>query len=142
MTNPSKFVLLSCLIIVLNSCSSTKWIEGEWEGTGYQIDEHTWEVNLHSLDLENIAIDYPDLSCGGEWEIVEKSRKQIIFKENLLYGTWRCDQGVEVHVSKAKKQSINLEFYLRSYDPINPIANARLSRKLKLIGAEESTPLN
>ena len=131
MKNLRFLMLLLALITFSTSCSNSKMLIGNWKGTGNQIDGNKWQVDLKYSDKENISIDYPDLSCGGFWSILKEDKKVIVFKEKIEYGVLYCDQGVEVIVNKIDKNTIQLNFYLRSYDPIKPIADATLYRSIK-----------
>ncbi|QCX39573.1 hypothetical protein FF125_14400 [Aureibaculum algae] len=126
-------VLLLPFILLITSCSSSKWLEGKWEGTGNQVSGETWEVNLNYTDKEHISIKYPDLSCGGVWTLLKENKKEIVFKENIAYGISNCDQGVEAFVSKINENTIKVEYYLRAYDSINPLAEATLYKSTKKV---------
>lgn len=120
------FALL--FMLTLTSCVSTKWLSGKWNGTGVQIDKMSWRVELDAENMKKIKIDYPSLACGGDWKIMTKSENLITFKENISYGVDKCDQGVEAFVKKISENEIEVTYYLRSYDPKNPIATAKLKR--------------
>jgi len=117
-------IFISTLIV---SCSSTRQLNGQWNGIGYQIDGSQWEVDL-TVKNRDITIDYPTLNCGGEWRIAKKMDEEVEFKELILYGINYCDQGVEVHVKKISKVEIEVNYYLREYYPNKPIATATLTK--------------
>ncbi len=124
----NNLLYLVLVALLFSSCSSTKWLKGSWGGTGYQIDGHTWEVALDATDQADIKIDYPSLSCSGEWTILQSEKDFILLKENITTGVDRCDQGNEVEVTRINKNEINVEFYLRWFNPDKPIATARLKK--------------
>jgi len=118
------FIFISTLFV---SCSSTRQLNGQWNGIGYQIDGSQWEVDL-TVKNKEIKIDYPTLNCGGEWRIAKKMDGEVEFKELILYGYNYCDQGVEVHAKKISKGEIEVKYYLREYYPNKPIATAILTK--------------
>jgi len=82
----SKQIFLLLAMLSLSACSGTKWLNGEWTGTGNQIDGQTWAVVLNAAVGESIDIKYPSLSCGGTWEVTQKEGKQVWFKESISEG--------------------------------------------------------
>ncbi|MEL6537829.1 MAG: hypothetical protein AAFQ98_20585, partial [Bacteroidota bacterium] len=90
-----RFSLLLTLVLLVSSCSP-KWINGGWQGTGYQIDGQTWEVQMFADWDTGFEITYPDLSCGGVWDLTNQERLRFFFEETIEYGQDNCDQGVEV----------------------------------------------
>ena len=63
-------VLLLCVTAVVSAQSKTgteRWLNGTWEGTGYQIDNNdTWTMKL-TVRGRRHKIEYPSLKCGGRW---------------------------------------------------------------------------
>jgi hypothetical protein len=124
-----KLIVLIALALLMNSCSNTKWLRGTWEGTGNQIDGKTWKIELTVPKGTPISINYPDLSCGGEWGLTKKQFHKAIFSEKIITGLNKCDQGCEIHAKKSGTHEIELVYYLRSFDPEKPIATAKLKKK-------------
>ena len=130
-------------LLFLSSCSTTKWTHGTWTGVGKQIDNATWDVKLNVSDNDEFKIEYPTLSCGGTWTITGNSKSssktsgsgksvtlKLMLKESIEFGTENCDQGVEVHLTQTQDpKKIKATYYLRSYDPNNPIAEAILTKQ-------------
>jgi hypothetical protein len=124
----------SILIILLASFSAysqesteTLWLEGNWVGTGLQVDKKQWKVELSVYDVKKPMINYPDLGCSGHWELVQPGSNKLAFKEVITEGIFSCDQGVEVFIKKRGKNKIRVTYYLRSYSD-KPIAKAILYR--------------
>lgn len=135
--------VIVAIVISLSSCSSNKWVYGTWTGIGKQVDNATWEVKLNVTENEEFKIEYPSLSCGGSWKITGNSksssksnstgktvRLELIMLETIEFGTQNCDQGVEVRLSQTDDPNkIKATYYLKSYDPNNPIAEAILTKQ-------------
>ena len=111
----------------LGCATAPKWIQGKWQGTGDQVDGQTWEVSLDASKLFNIQIDYPGLDCGGKWKSVNKSENGANLREVLTYGLDKCDQNVEVVLSRVSDEQLKVEYYLKSYSD-KAIATAMLTR--------------
>ncbi len=123
-----QFWVLLTLLIGLSGCAAApKWMKGTWQGTGNQVDGQTWEVSLDATKLSKIQIDYPDLDCGGKWKMVNKTDNGADLRELLTYGLDKCDQNVEVVVSRVSDQQIKVEYFLNSYSD-KAIATATLTR--------------
>lgn len=123
-------ILASTLILTLGlkGCASApKWIQGRWQGIGNQVDGQSWEVALDATHLSKIQIDYPDLDCGGKWKMVNKTENGADMRELLTYGLDKCDQNVEVVLSRVSAEQLKVEYYLKSYSD-KAIATAMLTR--------------
>ena len=121
------FLTLLCLSLLLTSCVEYRSLRGTWTGIGYQINEVQWDVVLH-VKGRQIDINYPSLSCGGEWRFAGQVEDDFEFKELILEGIEYCDQGVEVHVQRLSKHQVAVQYYIRDYDPDDPIAIATLTK--------------
>jgi len=78
------FILGILSMMLMASCSVNReattntlskqlqWLEGEWIGTGYQVNAYsndTWPIELGiSLSKKSCKVKYPSLDCGGEWQ--------------------------------------------------------------------------
>jgi len=125
-------IMLIIILYLLTSCgfnklisSSENWLVGKWTGTGEQMDDTTWTLELNMSNEENISIVYPDLDCSGKWEITSQSKDMIIVKETILEGTDKCDQGVEIELRKINKSKLMAIFYLKDLSD-EPIAVATI----------------
>ncbi len=124
-----KLILLAGILAIAISCHAQgpKWLKGKWQGIGDQIDGMQWQAKLDATNLEDIKIEYPDLSCGGNWKMENKTGKTARMVENLTFGEDKCDQGVEMVVEKMSKGKIKVTYFLKSYSP-DPIASAILTK--------------
>ena len=123
-------ILASTLTLTLGliGCAAApKWMKGTWQGTGNQVDGQTWEVSLDATKLSMIQIDYPDLDCGGKWKSVRKTENGANLRELLIYGLDKCDQNVEVVLSRVSDEQLKVEYFLKSYSE-KAIATAILTR--------------
>ena len=59
--------------------------------------------------------------------MVNKTENSADLRELLTYGLEKCDQNVEVVVSRVSDQQIKVEYYLKSYSD-KAIATAILTR--------------
>lgn len=126
----TKSLIFALLIALLGtSCSSTKWMQGSWAGTGDQTDGQKWGIELTVNSDTDIQISYPSLSCGGTWKLMQKDKEAIQLKETISTGTMNCNQGVEIHASKLGDGKMKVLFYLRAYNAEKPVASAILSKK-------------
>jgi hypothetical protein len=106
---------------------SGNWLDGNWEGTGYQIDGKTWTVEFSKAD-NTLTIQYPSLGCGGNWKITSSSKNRIDLEETITTGTDKCDQGCKIIIFKIDDQQISVVYSLPSYQK-NAIAYAVLIKK-------------
>lgn len=107
--------------------ASPEWLQGKWEGIGYQIDNQTWEIILEAEKGQEIIIRYPDLGCSGYWIMEQPGRTKLHFKEQIVSGIGVCDQGGDVFVKKLNRNKLRLTYYLYSYSQ-DPIAKAVIKR--------------
>jgi hypothetical protein len=107
---------------------SVSWMRGTWEGTGYQTDDKsTWTMVL-KVQGRKFSIDYPSLSCGGQWRLISVSASRARFRERLDHGQDKCaDRGIVTLQRLNRKQVI----YWWSYQGDTVVkASAVLNRKL------------
>ncbi len=99
----TSLLILSTLILALSVSGQTatgNWMQGKWEGTGYQIsDKSTWAMSL-TVTGTTYSIDYPSLKCGGEWRIVSMNSETATFTERLTYGKENCQDDGNVVVER------------------------------------------
>ena len=104
-------------------------LNGNWVGKGKQVDGLKWDIVLDIKNDNNISINYPTLGCSGSWTLESSSENVSVFTERITTGLDNCDQGAEIHLSQKNNKQIKVIYYLRSYDPVNPIAKGKLKRK-------------
>jgi len=86
---------------------SPEWLEGVWEGRGYQSDTKTnWIVRLRVQDGRG-AVDYPSIPCLGRWNLIESDSREAKFVEVITDGTNRCASNSNVTIQKIKDSQIS-----------------------------------
>jgi len=86
------------------------WLEGKWEGTGYQIDKQNWPVSFIHAD-KKFNISYPSLGCSGWWKISESKKGRVVFIENISVNNG-CDQGDKVVVTRIDDKNISVAWFI------------------------------
>jgi hypothetical protein len=120
------------LLIVFASVSaqtkSNTWIQGAWEGTGYQTDDQsTWSMLLTARG-GRFSIDYPSLNCGGRWQLLNINAYRARFKERLDHGQDKCTDKGTVVIQRINRKQI---FYLYTIAESREVtASAVLNRKV------------
>lgn len=73
------------------------WMNGTWEGTGYQIDNNsTWTIRL-TVNGNRYRIEYPSLKCEGRWIPFKSNQSTARFREILTVGADVCaNKGIVV----------------------------------------------
>ncbi len=73
------------------------WLNGTWEGTGYQIDNNALWTMLLTVKGNRYQIAYPSLNCEGRWRLIRITRTTARFREILSSGAGVCaDKGTVV----------------------------------------------
>jgi hypothetical protein len=107
--------------------SRTAWLNGTWEGTGYQIDtDSTWTMRL-SVRGKRYRIEYPSLKCGGSWRRLSLNSRSARFREHITFGQEECVNGGQVAVERLNGKQIAYRFSHRGATDIS--ASAILNRK-------------
>jgi hypothetical protein len=76
------------------------WLEGVWEGTAYQSNtKENWTLRLTARN-NTFRIEYPSLSCGGEWKPLHRTKRIATFREKLTYGQNDCLDNVRVTIQR------------------------------------------
>jgi hypothetical protein len=104
-----------------------KWLEGNWEGTGYQIDNQKWSVNVTHAE-KKFSIAYPSLGCSGWWKITGSAKNSVTFIENITLNNG-CDQGDKVIVTKIDEHNISVAWFIPQMDELHPVAYTVLYKK-------------
>jgi len=121
------FFFLSTIIF---SQEVPEWINGTWEGIGYQTPTNSaWKIDLeYDAKSESFSIHYPSLNCSGEWELLESENNRLVFVERITTGLDKCDNNVKVIVNYVEASYINVAYFLPDvYD--NVVASAVLKKK-------------
>ena len=107
--------------------SSSQWLNGVWEGEGYQTDtKTTWAVRLTVQD-GSYAIEYPNIPCRGRWTLIDENSSGASFTEVITEGTDRCSTNSHVLIEKVNDFEISCQYTHASSRVV--IATATLSKK-------------
>jgi hypothetical protein len=124
------FVLLVCLTSVVSSQSKSgtrRWLNGTWEGTGYQVDNNeTWTMKL-TVRGNRYKIEYPSLKCGGRWIPLSIDASRARFIEKITFGLEDCVDNGNVVVERLSRRQIAYRYSNRGTREVT--ASAILNRK-------------
>ena len=119
---------LSSVVCPQRSRGATRaWLNGTWEGTGYQIDtDTTWTMRLRGRGGKYL-IEYPSLNCGGRWRLVSNNSKRAVFRESITFGKNSCVDKGRVVIERLNGRQIAYRFSHRGATDVS--ASAILKRK-------------
>ncbi|HEY0099062.1 MAG TPA: hypothetical protein VGB76_08930 [Pyrinomonadaceae bacterium] len=120
-------LFFSLTFVVCAQDKSRAWLNGSWEGTGYQMDTATtWTVNF-SARGRRFSIEYPSLKCSGTWRLLRVNAQRAIFRERITVGQGECvDRGV-VTIERLNGRQIAYRFSYAGSTQVS--ASAILNRK-------------
>jgi hypothetical protein len=126
-----KITLVLLLLSVAVTCSaqsrSKSWLNGNWEGTGYQTDtESTWTVSLR-VNGDKFLIEYPSQNCGGVWRLIDLDSRTARFREILKSGTSECANNGTVTIERLNRTQVAFRYAYSGERRIT--ASAILNRK-------------
>lgn len=110
---------LLLVLFVFGSISAQQldWLDGPWEGVGYQENTNTvWSIAL-GIDSgqEKYEIEYPSLSCGGVWELESSDENKAVFVERIKTGLLNCVNNGRIVVTKIDQEYVTFS-YFHPYD--------------------------
>jgi hypothetical protein len=88
------------------SVAVSDWLEGSWEGSGYQNNGLIWTVQL-TASQGSYQVNYPTLSCSGNWTRTSIDPAKAMFKEVIAVNRTKCLDG---HVVVTKIDSKHVTF--------------------------------
>ena len=101
-------VTLSSIFFVSAHNQTESWLNGTWEGAAYQRDiKSSWTMRLVA-EGDKYSIEYPSLSCGGEWILVSKDSNRARFRERITYGKKQCVNNGNVFIERLNDSQIKL----------------------------------
>jgi len=107
---------------------SSQWLEGVWEGTGYQKSpKMTWSIKFIAAS-DTYVIQYPSLRCVGKWTLVEMGDDRATFKEAIVSGLDRCSTGGDVLIEKLSDEQVSYKYTL---PVIGEVATATLRKRVE-----------
>jgi hypothetical protein len=133
-----KTILLSFSFFLLSTIiygqEVPEWINGTWQGIGYQAPTNTaWKIDLkYDVKSESFSINYPSLNCSGQWELIESENNRLVFVERITTGLDKCDNNVKVIVNYVEGSYISVAYFLPDvYDDV--VASAVLKKKQLMV---------
>lgn len=103
------------------------WLDGTWEGTGYQTDtDSTWTMRL-TVRRGRYLIEYPSLNCGGRWRPLGVGPRLARFREEITNGLDACANLSTVIVQRLTSRQVAVRYYHRGDDKVT--SSAILNRK-------------
>jgi hypothetical protein len=70
------------------------WLQGSWEGIGYQPQTQTnWNISLEAdMKEKKFMIRYPSLNCSGQWKLLKLDKNQATLEEIITEDAYHsCD---------------------------------------------------
>jgi hypothetical protein len=129
-----RIVAMLVLLLVTTSvvCGQSKnrnraWLNGTWEGTGYQMDNNELWTMLLTIKGKRFRIEYPSLKCEGRWRPIRINRSTARFREILSSGADACaDKGTVVIQRLSRRQ---IAFRYMNQGETDVTSSAILNRK-------------
>lgn len=88
------------------------WLDGSWEGVGYQIDALPWTIEVDcNIEKERFLIRYPSLNCQGFWTIERTETNQVVFREKIAKGEHTCLLEGVVVVTRVDETHITYTYF-------------------------------
>jgi hypothetical protein len=107
--------------------SAGSWLDGRWEGEGYQSDtKTTWAVRLTVRD-GTYSVEYPNIPCQGKWTLLDKSSVGASFTEVISEGANLCGTNSHVMLEKINDAEVSCKYTHEGSRAV--IATATLSKK-------------
>ena len=128
--------ILATLVLLLVTtsvvCGQSKnrsrgWLNGTWEGTGYQIDTNSTWTMLLTVKGNRYRIEYPSLKCGGRWRPIKITRSTARFREVLTSGADVCANNGRVAIQRLSRRQIAFRYI--NQGEIDVTSSAILNRK-------------
>jgi formylglycine-generating enzyme required for sulfatase activity/uncharacterized protein YjbI with pentapeptide repeats len=96
----------------------TNWLDGVWAGTGYQSDiKLSWPIRFTARDSAYL-VEYPSLSCGGKWTLVELGASLAKFKEQLTHGAGGCMDNGDVIIERKSDAQLVFKYFLSNSNTV------------------------
>jgi hypothetical protein len=120
-------VLLASVVPAQARTSKAKWLNGTWEGTGYQIDNNeTWTMKL-TVRGRAYRIEYLSLECGGRWIPLSLNQSRARFIEKITDNLEACTNNGNVVIERLSRRQIAFRYANRGSGEV--IASAILNRQ-------------
>jgi hypothetical protein len=103
------------------------WLNGTWEGTGYQMDaDETWTMRL-TVKGNRYRIEYPSLKCEGRWRPLHIRSWTMRFREKITSGIEECKDNGNVVIQRLSRKQIAYRYADPGTSEVS--ASAILNRK-------------
>lgn len=120
-------LLMAMATIVCPQGKSRAWLNGTWEGKGYQIDtDETWTMRL-TVKGRRYRIEYPSLKCEGQWRPLAISSRRVRFREKITVGIGICTDKGKVVIDRLSRKQIAYRYANQGTNEVT--ASAILNRK-------------
>ena len=120
-------LILFSTLVVYPQGKSASWLNGTWEGTGYQIDDNsTWTMRV-KVRGGKYLIEYPTLKCGGRWSPISIAAWKATFTEVLTFGQDACSDKGNVVIERLGSRQIAFRYARRGEAKVS--SSAILDRK-------------
>lgn len=123
-------LLLTAAVGVASAQSKSRsgpWLNGTWEGTGYQMDANeTWTMRL-TVKGNRYVIEYPSLKCEGRWRPLRIRSWTMRFREKITSGIDECKDNGNVVIQRLSRKQIAYRYADRGTSEVS--AFAILNRK-------------
>ena len=107
----ASIALLFALSISGWAQGNSGWMNGNWQGTGRQMDDgSTWRMMLFAGGGK-YQVRYPTLKCGGEWTLVSLTSRSAKFRERIKYGASNCEPRGTVVINKLRGGRIEFKYF-------------------------------
>lgn len=120
-------LLFSLTVVVRPQSRNRTWLDGRWEGTGYQLDtDTTWTMSLTARG-RRFTIEYPSLNCQGTWRLISIDSRRARLRERITRGVEACADGGTVIVERLSGRQIAFRYSYAGARDVS--ASAILNRK-------------
>jgi hypothetical protein len=109
-------VAMLVLLLSMNSVNGQSrsrnrvWLNGTWEGTGYQMDNNELWTMLLTVKRNRYRIEYPSLKCEGRWRPIRINRTTARFREILTTGADLCADKGKVFIQRLSRRQIAFRY--------------------------------
>jgi hypothetical protein len=110
-----KIAALVCLLSLTPSVAYSQrkghsWMNGEWVGTGFQIDtDSTWTMRLKVVG-RRFRIEYPSLRCGGKWTLLTASGSSARLREKITSNPQECADNGRVVIQRLNRSQMAFRY--------------------------------
>lgn len=120
-------IVLLAATTSIQAQKSRAWLNGTWQGTGYQMDTDTTWTMLLTASKGKYTIEYPSLKCGGRWQLITIDKWTAKFRERISHGLEDCVNNGSVVIQRLGNGQIAFRYYNRGSARVT--ASAILNRK-------------